>query len=376
MENLRDNLELYLWSIGFFAAAIVIGLIVHFIVFQVIRRIAQRRDHVLDKSILRNLRAPLRLLMPMLVVRLSVPLHSVNLHPEIVNYLGIVISTLVIISIAWLLIRMTRILEDLILVRYQIDVSDNLEARKVFTQMDIVRKILIFVIIVFSFAAILMNFENFRQIGTSVLASAGLAGLIIGFAAQKTIANILAGFQIALSQPIRIDDVVIVENEWGRIEEITLTYVVVAIWDMRRLVIPISYFIETPFQNWTRTSADILGSVFLYVDYTVPIDAIRKQLRQVLEKSEYWDGKVCVLHTTDAREHTVEIRALMSARSSGDAWELRCEVREKLIDYIQKNYPEGLPRLRTQWLDGENPNTGEKGTVRKGADTKGSRRGK
>jgi len=348
MEQIIENFETYLWSFAFIAIAFVIGLVVHFLLFQVIRRIARRRDQVLDYSILKHLRAPLRLLMPVIAVRISIPAHSINIPSQAVEYLAIILSTVLIISVAWLLIRITNVLEDIILHRYKIDVKDNLEARKIFTQMDIVRKIFIFVICVFALAAVLMNFENFRHVGTSLLASAGVAGLIIGFAAQRTIANVLAGFQIALTQPIRIDDVVIVENEWGRIEEVTLTYVVVAIWDMRRLVLPISYFIEQPFQNWTRTSADILGTVFLYIDYTVPIDEIRKELGRILEQSEHWDGKVWRLHTTDANDRTVEVRALMSAADSGTAWELRCEVREKLIDFVQKNYPDGLPKFRTE----------------------------
>jgi small-conductance mechanosensitive channel len=338
--------------------AILVGLLVHYIFFQIIRQFAKRTATVLDDSIYRHCRAPLRIIMPLIALRISVPLHSLNIHEGALHYIGVTLSTIVILSVAWLLIRLTNVLEDFVLARYKIDVSDNLSARKIYTQMDIVRKILIFVIIVISLAIILMNFENFRQIGTSLLASAGLAGLIIGFAAQKTIANVLAGFQIAVTQPIRIDDVVIVENEWGRIEEISLTYVVVAIWDMRRLVLPISYFIEQPFQNWTRVSADILGTVFLYVDYTVPIDSIRRELGKIVEQSEYYDGKVWRLHTTEAKEHTVELRALMSARSSGDAWELRCEVREKLIGFIQKNYPESLPRFRAEIRD-QSP-TGQK----------------
>lgn len=366
MDEILRDLEAYVWSLGFIAVAIAVGLIIHFFVFQFIRNIARRRDSVLEKSVLQHLRAPLRLLMPMLVIRISVPAHSLNVPPETVNFLSIVMSTFIILSVAWLLIRFTSVIEDLILDKYKIDVKDNLEARKIFTQMDIIRKILIVVISIFTFAAILMNFENFRHIGTSLLASAGVAGLIIGFAAQRTIANILAGFQIALTQPIRIDDVVIVENEWGRIEEITLTYVVVAIWDKRRLVLPISYFIEQPFQNWTRTSAEILGSVFLYVDYTVPVDKLREELRKILDQSKHWDGQVCVLQTTDAREHTVEIRALMSAADSGSAWDLRCEVREKLIEYIQKNYPHALPRIRAELNTADLPDAAARLRSRKG----------
>ncbi len=348
MENLIHEIELYLWSFGFIAVAVLVGLAVHYMLFRILRKIAARRSQTLDTSMIKHLRAPLRLFIPLVAIRISVPVHTLNLPDQAVHYLAIVMSTFVIIAVAWLLIRLTGVLEDITLDRYRIDVADNLEARKMYTQMDIVRKILIFVICLFAFAAVLMNFENFRQIGTSMLASAGVAGLIIGFAAQRTIANVLAGFQIALTQPIRIDDVVIVENEWGRIEEITLTYVVVAIWDQRRLVLPISYFIEQPFQNWTRISADILGTVFLYVDYTVPLQEIRKELTKILKQSEYWDGKVDVVQVTDARESTVEVRALMSAENSGRAWELRCEVREKLIDFIQRNYPESLPKFRTE----------------------------
>jgi small-conductance mechanosensitive channel len=199
---------------------------------------------------------------------------------------------------------------------------------------------------VFALASMLMVFESARQFGASILASAGIAGIIVGFAAQQSIATLLAGFQIAMTQPIRVDDVVIVENEWGRIEEITLTYVVVRIWDLRRLVLPITYFIERPFQNWTRSSADILGTVFLHADYSVPLDALRAELTRILAASPYWDGKVNVLQVTDAKEHTLEIRALASAADASLAWDLRCEVREKLIEFLQRHHPESLPQLR------------------------------
>jgi small-conductance mechanosensitive channel len=168
----------------------------------------------------------------------------------------------------------------------------------------------------------------------------------LGFAAQRSIATLLAGFQIALTQPIRVDDVVIVENEWGRIEEITLTYVVVRIWDLRRLILPITYFIEKPFQNWTRSSAEILGTVFLHVDYSVPVNELRGELTRILHSSSLWDGKVNVLQVTDSKEHTLEIRALASAANASLAWDLRCEIRERLVEFLQRNYPGSLPRIR------------------------------
>lgn len=209
------------------------------------------------------------------------------------------------------------------------------------------RKIVTSIVALIAIASMLMVFESVRHFGTAIIASAGVAGIILGFAAQKSIATLLAGVQIALTQPIRIDDVVIVEGEWGRIEEITLTYVVVCIWDWRRLVLPISYFIEKPFQNWTRTSAEIIGSVFLYVDYSVPLQPLRAELQRILNNSTLWDRKVSVLQVTDSKQHTVEIRVLVSARDAGTSWDLRCEVREQLIAYLQKHHPESLPRLRT-----------------------------
>jgi small-conductance mechanosensitive channel len=230
----------------------------------------------------------------------------------------------------------------------QIYVKDNLRARKIHTQFRVLKRIVIIIICIISLALILMTFPKIRALGTTILASAGIIGIVIGFAAQKTIGTFIAGLQIAFTQPIRVDDVVIVENEWGRIEEITLTYVVVRIWDLRRLIVPITYFIEKPFQNWTRVTADILGAVFLYVDYTVPFDAIRKELQRILDSSELWDKKVCVLQVTNTTERTVELRALMSAPDASTAWSLRCEVREKLIDFVQKKYPKALPRLRAE----------------------------
>ena len=215
--------------------------------------------------------------------------------------------------------------------------------------MVVLKKAAVAIIGIFTLASMLMVFDSVRQFGASILASAGIAGIVVGFAAQRSIATLLAGFQIALTQPIRLDDVVIVENEWGRIEDITLTYVVVRVWDLRRLVVPITYFIEQPFQNWTRSSADILGTVFLYVDYNVPLDALRAELTRILEASRYWDGKVNVLQVTDAKEHPLEIRALASAADASAAWDLRCEIREKLIGFVQQKFPESLPRFRASF---------------------------
>lgn len=255
-------------------------------------------------------------------------------------------SLLLVALVAYLLYELVDAAAALVLHQHRVDVSDNLQARSIYTQVTVLKKVAIAAIGVFTLASALMVFESVRQFGASILASAGIAGIIVGFAAQRSIATLLAGFQIALTQPIRLDDVVIVEGEWGRIEDIALTYVVVRVWDQRRLVVPINYFIEQPFQNWTRSSAEILGTVFLHVDYTLPIEALRHELTRILRASPHWDGRVNGVQVTDAREHTVEVRALVSAADASKAWELRCEVREKLVAYVQRTYPESLPRLR------------------------------
>lgn len=259
---------------------------------------------------------------------------------------NIVGSVLLIISIAWVFIASIRTVKRLFLEQFDTSVEDNLRSRKFQTQFNILERIIVFLIVVISMGLILMLFEDVKQIGISLFASAGVAGIIVGFAAQRIIAAVIAGLQIAITQPIRLDDVVIIEGEWGRIEEITLTYVVVRIWDLRRLIVPTTYFFDKPFQNWTRTSAEILGTVFIYTDYNISFDALRKELTRLLESTSLWDKKVNVLQVTDAKEHGVEIRALMSAKDSPTAWDLRVFIREKLIEFLQKNYPESLPKTR------------------------------
>ena len=255
---------------------------------------------------------------------------------------------LMIAAFSFLLIRIVVIFEDLIFHRNDINVADNLKARKIRTQIKFVAQLLIGLITVLAVAAMLLSFESMRKIGTGLLAGVGVGSIIIGFAAQNTLSNLLAGFQIAFTQPIRIDDVVVVEGEWGRIEEITLTYVVVKIWDERRLVLPINYFISKPFQNWTRVNADLLGTVFIYLDYTAPIDRLRVEFEALLHGNKLWDRKVAVMQVTNSTDRVIELRALMSARNSSEAFDLRCYIREKLIAFVQEEFPESLPKTRTE----------------------------
>jgi len=255
---------------------------------------------------------------------------------------------LIVIAFANLLICTFKIFEDYVYHQYDIAAEDNLKGRKVRTQMIFVRKVVIILIVVVTISIILLSFNNVRKLGAGLLTGVGVGGIIIGFAAQKSLGNFLAGMQIAFTQPIRIDDVLVVEGEWGRVEDITLTYVVLAIWDQRRLILPITYFIEKPFQNWTRTTSQILGTVFLYVDYTFPVDELREELSRLLKTNKLWDKRVGVLQVTDSKEHTIELRALMSARNSSDAFDLRCYVRENLLKYITANMPQNLPKSRYQ----------------------------
>jgi small-conductance mechanosensitive channel len=346
MQEILKGWEGVAWSLGVLGGSLILGFAGHLIFFKVAGRLAKHTLTELDDSLVRHCRGPARGIIPLLMLFFLLPLAKLPQNAHSIFVQGM--SWLLIFFIAWLIIRLTSVLEDLLMSQYRMDVADNLRARTIHTQIQILKKVVWVVVGILTLAIILMSIEKVRQLGTSILASAGIAGIIVGFAAQRSIATLLAGVQIAITQPIRLDDVVIVENEWGRVEEITLTYVVVRIWDLRRLIVPITYFLEKPFQNWTRVSAEILGTVFIYVDYTVPVQAVREELRRLLKGSELWDGGVCVLHVTNATDKTVEIRALMSAADSSNAWELRCHVREKLLEFVQKNYPNGLPKVRAE----------------------------
>lgn len=350
MNTSFTNWETWILAFAILAGAVILSLIGHYLLFYALERVARRTRTILDNSLAMHCRGPSRLLIPLLVINFVFPLFTIS--PTALAVLKHLLSLGIIASVAWLVIRTTNVLDDFILSRYDMDDKDNLQARKIYTQLQVFKRIVIVIIGILTLAIMLMTFDKVRQLGAGILASAGIVGIIVGLAAQRTISTILAGLQIAIAQPIRVDDVVIVENEWGRIEEITFTYVVVRLWDLRRLVVPITYFIEKPFQNWTRKTADILGTVFLYVDYTIPVQTIRDELHRILKESELWDGNAWGLQVTNASERTVELRALMSAPDAPTAWNLRCKVREELIAFIQKNYPEGLPKVRAAIREG------------------------
>lgn len=252
------------------------------------------------------------------------------------------------IVLGWSVINILDMFADLYLQRVHMDVDDNLQARKHVTQVGILRGALRTLIVLLTVAVALMTSSSVRQYGVSLFASAGAAGLVVGLAARPLLSNLLAGIQIAITQPIRLEDAVVVEGEWGWIERIASTYVVIRIWDLRRLIVPLSYFIEQPFQNWTHQSADLLGSVMVNVDYSIPVDGVREKLQEIVKDNTNWDGKVAGVQMTDLPGNMVQLRLLVSARGSGPLFNLRCEVREAIVVWLMREYPHALPRQRTE----------------------------
>lgn len=349
-EMLQDDTQR---SLLLLTAALLAFLVLYLLVAAVVRRYGKNPDYLLPRGTVRKIAIPLFFLVISLVIRMPVLRELLGME-DLVWYFRKASTLLFIFSFTWLIIRALRVVKRLIIAKYDIGESDNLKARKVYTQFTILERIIIFILVVLALGLALMSFENIREIGVSVFASAGVAGIIIGLSAQKMIGTILAGIQIAITQPIRLDDVVIVEGEWGRIEEITLTYVVVHIWDKRRLVLPTTYFIENYFQNWTRTSTDLVGTVFIYADYTLPVEPLRAELQRIVSETDLWDGEVAKISVTDAKPGYMEVRALVSGEDATNTWDLRVHVREKLIDFIQANYPEHLTRTRVLMQPNDN----------------------
>ncbi|WP_052958701.1 mechanosensitive ion channel family protein [Maribacter thermophilus] len=332
-------------SIIYLSLSLGVFLIVYWAVLFTLSKLGRNPKYLLPKGVMKKIALPLFLIFLSIIIRMASLRQLLGLENE--AYWFKKTSTLLFIfAMTWLIIGILKIIKQLIIRNYDVHTTNNLKARKIYTQFNILERIVIFIVVILAMGLALMSFDEIREIGVSIFASAGVAGIIIGFSAQKLIGTVLAGIQIAIAQPIKIDDVVIVEGEWGRIEEITLTYVVVKIWDKRRLIVPTTYFIEKPFQNWTKTSADILGTVFLYTDYNIPFDAIRNELTRILKNTDLWDKQVNVLQVTDSKPNCVEIRALMSAKDSSTAWDLRVLVREKLITFLQQNYPDSIVHNR------------------------------
>jgi small-conductance mechanosensitive channel len=351
MTELDPELEKWLVSVGALVLAAVVALVVHWLLFTAADRATRRTPSSIDESVVAHSRSAVRVLMPLAAIFLATPL--VPLPPDAAIPFRYVLGLFLVVVTAWLLAALTWIADDLFLDHLGGKGADTVEARATLTQISILRRVLVAVIVLVAFAIMLLTLPGGESIGASLLASLGVAGLVFGMAAGPVLSNLLAGVQIALTQPIRLNDVVVIEGEWGRIEEINTTYVVVRIWDMRRLIIPLSAVIQKPFENWTHKTTNLIGTVTVHADYSTPVDEVRAELHRILEGTDLWDRQSWGLQMTEATDRTVELRAVMSAADSGALWDLRCLVREQLVAYLDASHPGSLPRLRTEMNPGQ-----------------------
>ncbi len=361
MAQMPFSMQDWVLVIFLFCAVVVFSNVVHYLVFGLLKKDkleTRRRSNEIE----RRMTWPARSVFLVICLRIALPF--VPRIPDIWRGRSSqLLEVLLVLGLGWLAISGVYLFESLTLRRFDLSVKDNLRARRIHTRMQFVRRILIGAVFVIDAVGLLWSIHDVTlwQWGTGLLASAGLASLLLAAAAKSTVANLLAGLQIAFSEPIRIDDVVVVQGEWGRVEEITSTYVIVKIWDERRLVVPLSYFIENPFQNWTRRRAEIMGTAFLYVDYSVPVEPLRAELDRIVRGSELWDGRVCGLQVTNLTDRTMELRCLVSSRDSAENFDLRCIVREKMIEFLHREFPNALPVVRIEsrgQISGELPAAG------------------
>jgi small-conductance mechanosensitive channel len=338
------------------AAFVAVGWLVHALVFLVLRHAVKDRD-IFWRGVVERARAKLRLLTLIIAIGIGVSVSPLDPGPS--QQVRAVLLFAWILALGWLASGVLDMWTAVHLKKFNVAVEDNLLARKHLTQTRILQRVAKVILVIVTVGLALMTISGFRQWGVSLLASAGVVGIIAGLALQPILTNMVAGIQIALTQPIRIDDAVIVENEWGNVEEITSTYVVVKLWDWRRMVLPLSWFITNPFQNWTRENARLIGTAMFYVDYAAPVDRLREAFERIVRASVLWDGDVQVMQVTDITERVMQVRCLASARSAPVAFDLRCEIREKLMAFMRDDCPEALPKDRLDWdrLDRERDST-------------------
>ncbi len=346
--NVLNSWVPLLVSIAIIAVAVIAGAILHLALFFVLGRIANRSESIYIKPMVRLWRRPMLAIMVLFFIGLTYPL--LQLSAGVVEVIKHLVVLALIVSMAWFGARTIGVFREILLGRLRESEPSDVEARRVETQVRILERIVVVIIWIIGVSSAIMTFPKIQQVGVSILASAGIAGLVVGLAAQRSLENLLAGIQIAFTQPLKIGDVVIVEGEYGTVEEVTLTYVVIRIWDLRRLVVPIKYFLDKPFENWTRISADLLGTVFIQTNYTVPVEQVRAELKRLVEGSEWWDGKAADIQVTDVQHERVQLRALVSAANSSDLWNLRCYVREKLVEFLLNSYPGAVPVTRVELI--------------------------
>jgi small-conductance mechanosensitive channel len=332
-------------SLGLLAVAIMVALACHRVLFRIATQLVSARD-LFWRSLVQRTEGPIRL--ALIIVGLAMAASISPLTAAEANIIRHLLLVCFIGLVGWVARTVLHIWTTIYLRRFKLDSEDNLLARKHTTQSRILQRVAAMLIVLLTAATALMTFDGVRQYGVSLLASAGAAGIVLGLALQPLLKNLIAGIQLAVTQPIRLEDAVIVEGEWGNVEEINATYVVVRLWDWRRMIMPLSYFIEHPFQNWTRENASLIGTAFLHVDYTAPVDVMRRKLQEIAEASPFWDRRVVNMQVTDLKPDVMEIRMLVSASNAGRTFDIRCEVREKMIAFLQAEYPGVLPRGRVE----------------------------
>jgi len=336
------------WSAAVLLLAIALALLLHRVSLRAFNRfLAGDKPRTFLRTFVTATEGPSRL--AFVIFALAAALPSTSFSTATTSRINHILLVAFTVLAGWSAIRAFEIAATLYLQRFRTDVDDNLLARKHVTQIRILKRAVDTLLVIITLGAALMSFDSVRQYGVSLFASAGAASLVVGLAARPLLTNLIAGVQIAITQPIRLEDAVIVEGEWGWIEEITSTYVVIRLWDWRRMVVPLAYFLDKPFQNWTRESGSLIGSVMLYVDHTVPVEAVRQELTKIANASPLWDKRIVNLQVSDVRETVIELRALVSARNAPQTWDLRCEVREKLVAFLQQHHPDALPQRRLSY---------------------------
>jgi len=323
--------------------ALVVAMLAHRALISLLRRIAHSRPFTTNATYFAFNASRLCLVL----FALRMVLTGAPNDTPFLTQISYLTTVALIMALTWLAMACIQSIGTTVIQLNPYDVADNLKARRVLTQTRVLMRSAHFIVALLGLSFVLLTLPGARQFGASLLASAGVAGLVAGIAARPVLGNFIAGLQIAFSQPIRIDDVLIVKGEWGKVEEITGTFVVVKIWDERRMIVPLQWFVENPFENWTHNSSTLLGTVFLWLDFSVPIAALRSEFERVCKSSALWDGRVCVLQVTDTSDRAAQIRLLVSAQDSGKAFDLRCQIREAMIAFLARDYPEALPRLRT-----------------------------
>jgi small-conductance mechanosensitive channel len=342
----------WVFALLLLGVATIAALIVHAVLVRLVRHAIRGRSDYLGPLLARTRNLSR---FALLVLAWGPALQSGLFSASAADFLGRILVVAFVVLAGWAAFTVVTLASEIYLRRFSLETVDNVLARKHYTQVHILRRAVAFFILLITIGGALMTFPSIRQYGISLFASAGVAGIVIGVAAQPVLSNLIAGIQLAITQPIRLEDSIVVEGEWGWVEEITATYVVVRLWDLRRLVLPLTYFIQKPFQNWTRRGSSIIGSVFLNLDYTAPVAALRREAEAIAAASPLWDKKVVNLQVSDATERTLQIRVLASAADAGAAWDLRCEIREKLIVFMQERYPDALPRQRAEVIGGSVP---------------------